>query len=55
MSLGKVFSNSIDEVTQPVAGVDPMEQLRKLKLLLDENIITQEEFDQKKKEYLNKF
>lgn len=55
ISLGKVFSNSIDEVTQPVAGVDPMEQLRKLKLLLDENIITQEEFDQKKKEYLNKF
>ncbi|MEN5054698.1 SPFH domain-containing protein [Sphingobacterium kitahiroshimense] len=55
MSLGKVFSNSIDEVTQPVAGVDAMEQLRKLKLLLDENIITQEEFDQKKKEYLNKF
>lgn len=55
MSLGKVFSNSIDEVTQPGTGVDPMEQLRKLKLLLDENIITQEEFDQKKKEYLNKF
>lgn len=54
MSLGKVFSSSIDEVTQPVEGVDPMEQLRKLKLLLDENIITQEEFDQKKKEYLNK-
>ncbi|MBL1411170.1 SPFH domain-containing protein [Sphingobacterium faecale] len=54
MSLGKVFSNSIDEVTQPTVGVDPMEQLRKLKLLLDENIITQEEFEQKKKEYLNK-
>ena len=54
MSLGKVFSNSIDEVTQPAVGVDPMEQLRKLKLLLDENIITQEEFEQKKKEYLNK-
>ncbi|MFD2557213.1 SPFH domain-containing protein [Sphingobacterium tabacisoli] len=54
MSLGKVFSNSIDEVTQPTIGVDPMEQLRKLKLLLDENIITQEEFEQKKKDYLNK-
>ncbi|SKB64341.1 Membrane protease subunit, stomatin/prohibitin family, contains C-terminal Zn-ribbon domain [Sphingobacterium nematocida] len=54
MSLGKVFSNSIDEVTQPTTGVDPMEQLRKLKLLLDENIITQEEFEQKKKEYLNR-
>lgn len=55
MSLGKVFSNSIDEVTQPKIGADPIEQLRKLKLLLDENIISQEEFDQKKKEYLNKF
>ncbi|ERJ59437.1 SPFH domain-containing protein [Sphingobacterium paucimobilis] len=54
MSLGKVFSNSIDEVTQPAVGFDPMEQLRKLKLLLDENIITQEEFEQKKKDYLNK-
>lgn len=54
MSLGKVFSNSIDEVTQPTVGVDPMEQLRKLKLLLDENIITQEEFEEKKKDYLNK-
>ncbi|MDR2281659.1 MAG: SPFH domain-containing protein [Sphingobacterium sp.] len=54
MSLGKVFSDSIDQVTQPTAGVDPMEQLRKLKLLLDENIITQEEFEQKKKEFLDK-
>ncbi|CDS91472.1 hypothetical protein BN1088_1220012 [Sphingobacterium sp. PM2-P1-29] len=55
MSLGKVFSNSIDEVTQPKIGADPIEKLRKLKLLLDENIISQEEFDQKKKEYINKF
>lgn len=38
---------------QSVAS-DPIEQLRKLKVLLDEQIITQEDFDQKKKEILSK-
>lgn len=52
MNMGKVFHDKIDEVIQPAAGKDPVEQLKTLKLLLDEQIITQEEFDQKKKEYL---
>lgn len=52
MNLGKVFNDKIDEVAQPIPGKDPVEQLKTLKLLLDEQIITQEEFDQKKKEYL---
>lgn len=52
LSMGNLFSQSIDDVTAPTKASDPIEQLQKLKLLLDENIITQEEFDQKKKEYL---
>ncbi len=52
LSIGNLFSQSIDDVTAPTKASDPIEQLQKLKLLLDENIITQEEFDQKKKEYL---
>jgi len=36
------------------AGEDPVEQLKKLKFLLDEQIITQEEFDTKKKDILNR-
>ncbi len=54
MSMGKMFSDSIDQVTQPATDKDPMEQLKKLKLLLDEKIITQEEFDHKKADYLRK-
>lgn len=36
------------------AGEDPMVQLQKLKQLLDEGIITQQEFDDKKKTWLSK-
>jgi len=52
MSMGKMFSDTIDQAMQPLEGKDPLEQLRKLKLLLDEQIITQEEFDSKKTAYL---
>jgi len=52
LSMGNLFSKSIDDITSPDKTADPIEQLQKLKLLLDEHIITQEEFDQKKKEYL---
>jgi len=53
MSMGNLFSQSINEITEPTKRVDPIEQLQKLKLLLDEHIITQEEFDKKKKDYLD--
>ncbi|WP_166335853.1 SPFH domain-containing protein [Sphingobacterium chungjuense] len=52
LSMANVFNKSIDEVTTPSRNADPIAQLQKLKLLLDESIITQQEFDQKKKEYL---
>lgn len=52
LSMGNLFSKSIDDVTSPAKTADPIQQLQKLKLLLDEHIITQAEFDQKKKEYL---
>ena len=32
--------------------VDPYEEIKKLKILLDEGIITEEEFNKKKKELL---
>ncbi|MCY4779314.1 SPFH domain-containing protein [Sphingobacterium sp. UT-1RO-CII-1] len=53
VSMGKMFSDQVDEVTQPVKGKDPVEQLRKLKLLFDEEILTKEEYEEKKKAYLN--
>lgn len=37
----------------PAAGQDPYEELKKLKELLDLGIITQEEFDTKKKQLLD--
>ena len=53
-----IFSDKKDKTTkgstQTEVSNDPVEQLRKLKLLLDDSIITQEDFDQKKKEILSK-
>ena len=43
-----------EELTTSDGKEDPIEQLKKLKLLLDEQILTQEEFDAKKKEILDK-
>ncbi len=54
MELGKAFNSKVDEITKPVENSDPVTQLQKLKLLLDEQIITQEEFDTKKKDILNR-
>lgn len=53
VSMGKMFNNQVDELTQPVPGKDPVEQLRRLKLLFDEEILTKEEYEEKKKAYLN--
>jgi membrane protease subunit (stomatin/prohibitin family) len=51
--LGKMFvTQKDDQLNKPVN--DPVEQLQKLKLLLNEGILTQEEFDAKKKEWLDK-
>lgn len=41
-----------DSKGEPVRNDDPTEQLRKYKSLLDDGIITQEEFDSKKKQIL---
>jgi hypothetical protein len=40
-------------VTQPVRYMDPYEEVKKLKELLDMGIVTEEEFQKKKKELLN--
>jgi membrane protease subunit (stomatin/prohibitin family) len=53
LEIGKTFNAERDKV---ISGdnADEMTKLKKLKLLLDENIITQAEFDEKKKEILSK-
>lgn len=53
LAIGKLFTGQNDQ--QPVSEApDPIAQLQRLKHLLDEGIITQEEFDAKKKEWLSK-
>lgn len=54
LELSKSLVQQKDEVIGDPAGEDPVTQLKKLKLLLDEQIITQEEFDIKKKELLSR-
>ncbi|MNL29641.1 SPFH domain / Band 7 family protein [compost metagenome] len=54
MELGKALNDKKEELTAYSSTTDPVVQLQKLKLLLDEGILTQEEFDAKKKEILSK-
>ncbi|MBO9594813.1 MAG: SPFH domain-containing protein [Niabella sp.] len=51
MELGKKFNQQTDDLMNK-SNADAVEKLRKLKLLLDENIITPAEFEEKKKELL---
>jgi membrane protease subunit (stomatin/prohibitin family) len=53
MDLGKTFNVAKEEQLHSEEK-DPIVKLKQLKLLLDEAIITQEEFDTKKKELLDK-
>lgn len=53
LELSKSFTSKKDELTSDTTD-DAITQLKKLKLLLDEGILTQEEFDQKKKDILNR-
>lgn len=54
--LGKVFASQTDSSPDSASAAkpDPVQQLQKLKLLLDEGILTQEEFDAKKQIWLDK-
>lgn len=54
MEMGKVLDNKKEELSTYQPDADPVLQLQKLKLLLDEQILTQEEFDTKKKEILSR-
>ncbi len=54
LELSKTLIQQKDEITGNSGTGEPVIQLKKLKLLLDEQIITQEEFDTKKKEILNR-
>ena len=48
---GQDYANVIQD--RPPAAMDPYEELKKLKELLDLDIITKEEFDKKKKKLLD--
>lgn len=52
--LSKSLMNKKEEMTAVDQSTDEVTQLKKLKLLLDEGILTQEEFDLKKKEILSR-
>lgn len=56
MEIGKLFTQEKDKAIQNIQGVndDIIEKLRKLKILLEENIIDLTEFDALKKQLLNK-
>jgi len=54
MEMGKVLEEKKDALTAFDPKTDPVLQLQKLKLLLDEDILTQQEFDEKKKEILSR-
>ncbi|SOD11175.1 SPFH domain-containing protein [Pedobacter xixiisoli] len=54
MELGKTFNDAKEEQLNST-DTDVVTKLKQLKLLLTEGIITQEEFDSKKKEWLDKF
>ncbi len=54
MEIGKSLEDKKQELSTYSNQTDPVAQLQKLKLLLDEDILTQEEFDTKKKEILSK-
>ena len=43
----------VESQRQPVRSLDPYEEVKKLKELLDMGIVTEEEFQKKKKELLN--
>jgi membrane protease subunit (stomatin/prohibitin family) len=53
MDLGKTF-NAAKQEQLDAGATDPVAKLKQLKLLLDEEIITPEEFTAKKKEWLDK-
>ncbi|TDG37307.1 SPFH domain-containing protein [Pedobacter changchengzhani] len=54
MELGKTFNDQKVQIINNDPNTDPVVQLQKLKLLLNEDIITQAEFDEKKKGWLEK-
>ena len=55
MALGNTMAQGIQATVNPTAASKSMvEQLRELKELLDEGILTQDEFDEQKKAILEK-
>ncbi|ATL48774.1 hypothetical protein COR50_17280 [Chitinophaga caeni] len=54
LSMGKMFTDSIQDEVQPKKNEDEIQVLKRLKLLLDENLITPAEYEEKKKQVLDK-
>lgn len=54
LEIGKSFAEHKAQPTPATASVDPVEQLKSLKTLLDQQILTPQEFEAKKKEILSR-
>lgn len=54
VALGNTMAQGIQETVNPAASKSVVELLRELKELLDEGILTQDEFDAQKKTILEK-
>ena len=54
IEISKLFASKKDELLSKDADTDTVAHLQKLKLLLNEGILTQEEFDAAKKQWLSK-
>jgi membrane protease subunit (stomatin/prohibitin family) len=52
--MSKLFTDQQGQQQSPAEAADPVIRLQKLKHLLDDGIITQDEFNAKKKEWLDK-
>lgn len=52
--MGNLVNNAMGDATSNKSSDDPMAKMKKLKQMLDEGLITQEEYDAKKKDLLDK-
>lgn len=52
--MGSFSGNQVSPPSQTLADPDPLEQLRKLKIMLDEGLITQEQFESERQEVLDR-
>ncbi|PRD57093.1 SPFH domain-containing protein [Sphingobacterium gobiense] len=53
ITMGKLFTDAVNEEMQPKTDEDTVKALKRLKLLLEEELITQAEYEEKRKQLLD--